>query len=102
MSILPEPPRRLLSEIGRRANGDAHQSSGPATVLGSQHHMPEAGNLQPFACGLTGTSVEVLEPRQCDVEGNIPSWLQGDLYRNGPGTFDINTRSGSVYSIAHW
>ena len=66
--------------------------------------MPSAepGDLQPFACGLTGTSVEVLEPRQCDVVGAVPSWLQGDLYRNGPGTFDVETNSGSMYSIAHW
>ncbi|KAL3141623.1 hypothetical protein ABBQ32_004860 [Trebouxia sp. C0010 RCD-2024] len=99
MSTLPEPPRHLLSELGRRAKGDAHQSSGAAKAAGAQHHMPD---LQPFACGLTGTSVEVLEPRQCDIEGTVPSWLQGDLYRNGPGTFDVDTSSGSVYSIAHW
>ena len=56
------------------------------TAQSKQH---EHGDQQPFACGLTGTSAEVLEPRQCDVEGAIPSWLQGDLYRNGPGTWDI-------------
>ena len=102
MTTLPEPPRHLLSEIGRRAKGDAHQSSGAATAAETQHRTPKTGDLQPFACGLTGVSVEVLEPRQCSVEGTIPSWLQGDLYRNGPGTFDVDTRSGSVYSIAHW
>ena len=102
MSALTEPPRHLLSDIGLRTKGDAHQSSKIRTVEGTQDHMPEHGDLQPFACGLTGTSVEVLEPRLCDVEVAIPSWLQGDLYRNGPGTFDIETKSGSVYSVAHW
>ena len=104
MSALIEPPRHLLSEIGLRSKGDAHQNSKILTVEGTQDQLPSAehGGLQPFACGLTGTSVEVLEPRQCDVEGAIPSWLQGDLYRNGPGTFDVETKSGSVYSIAHW
>lgn len=103
MSTLTEPPRHLLSEVGIRTKGDAHQSSKVCTVDGTQEQMAsEHSDLQPFACGLTGTSVEVLDPRQCGVEGAIPSWLQGDLYRNGPGTFDIETKSGSVYSIAHW
>ena len=99
MSLLSEPPRHLLSEIGRKVKNGAHHSIEEPTVEGSQAPVPD---LQPFACGLTGTSVEVLEPRQCDVEGSIPSWLQGDLYRNGPGTFDVETKGGSVYSIAHW
>lgn len=104
MSTLPEPPRRLLSEIGLRTKGNAHQSSKAVIGDKTRDQLPSAEqeNLQPFACGLMGTSVEVLEPRQCDVEGAIPSWLQGDLYRNGPGTFDVETKSGSVYSIAHW
>lgn len=103
MSTLPEPPRRLLSEIGLRTKGDAHQSSKAVNVERTRDQLPsEQEHLQPFACGLMGTSVEVLEPRQCGVEGAIPSWLQGDLYRNGPGTFDVETTSGSVYSIAHW
>ena len=104
MSTLPEPPRRLLSEIGLRTKADRHQSSKAVAVDRTREQLPSAEqkDLQPFACGLMGTSVEVLEPRQCDVEGAIPSWLQGDLYRNGPGTFDVETNSGSVYSIAHW
>ena len=101
MTALLEPPRHLLPEIGSRAKaaGDpgTHAPFDRGQLTDSQH-----SDLQPFACALTGTAVEVLESTQCDVEGAVPSWLQGDLYRNGPGTWDIETKNGSVYSLAHW
>ncbi|KAL6097998.1 bco1 [Pungitius sinensis] len=37
------------------------------------------------------------EPRKAEVKGNIPSWLQGTLLRNGPGMFSVG-----VTSYNHW
>ncbi len=99
MPSLPEPPRHLLPELGHRALGRkscAKQSAKKGSTT-SAH-----ADLQPFACGLTGTSVEVLEPRPCEIEGELPSWLEGDLFRNGPGVWDIETKGGQVYSLPHW
>ncbi len=99
MPSLSEPPRHLLPELGRKLFGNT----------GSLQQLPKNGSitpahadLPPFACGLTGTSVEVLEPRLCDVEGTVPSWLEGNLFRNGPGVWDIETKGGQTYSVAHW
>ena len=100
MPSLPEPPRQLLPELGRRAVG----RSSTAKQLASDGSVtaPALADLPPFACGLTGTSVEVLEPRRCEVEGSVPSWLEGDLYRNGPGVWDVETKGGQVFSLPHW
>ncbi|XP_070709010.1 beta,beta-carotene 15,15'-dioxygenase [Pempheris klunzingeri] len=37
------------------------------------------------------------EPTQAEVKGNIPSWLQGTLLRNGPGIFSVGDTS-----YEHW
>uniref|UniRef100_A0A671VQC2 Beta-carotene oxygenase 1 n=1 Tax=Sparus aurata TaxID=8175 RepID=A0A671VQC2_SPAAU len=37
------------------------------------------------------------EPSKADVKGNIPSWLQGTLLRNGPGIFSVGDTS-----YDHW
>ena len=101
MPTLLQPPRQLLSEIGRKAQALARPSTEGTRDVRAQLEYPER-DLEPFACALTGTSAEVLEPRHCDIEGIFPSWLHGDLFRNGPGTWDIETRNGSMYSLAHW
>ena len=101
MTTLPAPPKHLLPDIGRKLHADVHRRAKDPSNDTAQVQKP-AHELQPFACGLTGTSVEVLEPKQCDVEGSVPSWLQGDLYRNGPGTWDIETKNGTTFSLAHW
>lgn len=31
-------------------------------------------------------------PVQAAVKGNIPKWVNGSLYRNGPGTFEFNNK----------
>lgn len=41
--------------------------------------------------------LETPEPVKASVKGNIPSWLQGTLLRNGPGLFSVG---GSRYD--HW
>ena len=35
---------------------------------------------------------EVIEPRSLEVIGNIPSYVQGSLVRNGPGVFGSSKR----------
>ncbi len=87
MPALVAPPRNCIPDIGRKVKGDAPE------------HVED---LQPFACGMTGRSIEVLKPQDCEVLGTIPEWVQGQLYRNGPGAWDIQTRSGEMYSMAHW
>ncbi|KAJ3069290.1 hypothetical protein HDU98_007651 [Podochytrium sp. JEL0797] len=44
---------------------------------------------------------EVLEPVECVVEGSIPNWLSGQLYRTGPGVFSF-TGNGRKISMSHW
>lgn len=94
MPAVHQPPAHLLPEIGRRSvlSNGASKGSSQATDQ----------KLAPFACGMTGTPVEVPDARPCRVHGRLPQWLQGDLYRNGPGTFDIRTDAGQVFSIPHW
>ena len=87
MPALVAPPRHCIPDISRKV-GDG---------------LPESfEDLQPFACGMTGRSPETLEPQGCEVQGDIPDWLQGQLYRNGPGVWDIQTKSGETFSLAHW
>lgn len=40
---------------------------------------------------------EVPNDINCEIEGNVPSWLKGTLLRNGPGMFDIGDTSYN-----HW
>ena len=94
MTSRMHPPKQFLSEIGRRSvpvNG-THQTAGSGVDQ----------QLAPFACGMTGTPAEVCDPQPCDIVGNFPVWLSGNLYRNGPGTFDVRTKDGGVVSLAHW
>ncbi|XP_008305705.1 beta,beta-carotene 15,15'-dioxygenase [Cynoglossus semilaevis] len=37
------------------------------------------------------------EPQKAEIKGNIPSWLQGTLLRNGPGIFTVGETS-----YQHW
>lgn len=47
---------------------------------------------------------EVLTPVQLPIQGELPSWLSGALYRTGPGTFSVNTSNNrnGVFHVAHW
>ncbi|KAK0402591.1 hypothetical protein QR680_016422 [Steinernema hermaphroditum] len=40
---------------------------------------------------------EIERPVQCKVTGRLPSWLNGTLLRNGPGTFKIGDNE-----VNHW
>jgi len=87
MPALVAPPRHCIPDIRRKMKGETD-----ALVE----------DLQPFACGMMGRSVEVLEPQSCEVQGVLPHWLQGQLYRNGPGVWDVETKCGETFSLAHW
>lgn len=50
----------------------------------------------PFARGFTNLDEEFLE-LELPIEGQIPPWLSGTLFRNGPARFDL-----AVHSVAHW
>ncbi|KAG0076806.1 hypothetical protein BGZ93_000537 [Podila epicladia] len=55
----------------------------------------------PYAAGYDNCP-EVLEPTPLTVKGTIPLWLEGVLYRSGPGTYDLETESGKQVHIQHW
>jgi torulene dioxygenase len=46
---------------------------------------------------------EVIEPVQLPIQGALPSWLSGALYRTGPGTFRVKKhRRCGYFDINHW
>jgi len=55
--------------------------------------MPERA---PYRAGLRRLDREV-ELEALSVEGRIPPWLEGTLFRNGPGRFEVGARSYN-----HW
>jgi hypothetical protein len=53
--------------------------------------------------GLTGKAQEAIEPLALRVTaGAIPAWLEGVLYRNGPGQFDVELQDGRSFTVPHW
>ncbi|EJD46942.1 hypothetical protein AURDEDRAFT_144567 [Auricularia subglabra TFB-10046 SS5] len=56
--------------------------------------MPEAGFKN---------AVEQRVPVELAIEGTIPDWLHGDLYRTGPGTYTIPRKDGGpLVQMQHW
>ncbi|KDQ09774.1 hypothetical protein BOTBODRAFT_58462 [Botryobasidium botryosum FD-172 SS1] len=50
-------------------------------------------------------AVEQRDPIPLRIKGRIPPWLQGQLYRTGPGTFSIptsNAPGAPTVNLAHW
>ena len=52
--------------------------------------------------GFQNIESEILQETSIPVQGEIPLWLQGSLFRDGPGIFDIKKHDGSFYHINHW
>uniref|UniRef100_A0A8D3C034 Uncharacterized protein n=1 Tax=Scophthalmus maximus TaxID=52904 RepID=A0A8D3C034_SCOMX len=50
-----------------------------------------------MALDFSKNAEEKPEPLKAEVKGNIPSWLQGTLLRNGPGIFSVGETS-----YEHW
>ncbi|KAG0234625.1 hypothetical protein BGW42_006376 [Actinomortierella wolfii] len=55
----------------------------------------------PVAAGYENSS-ELTDPVVLTVKGEIPSWLEGSLYRSGPGNYDLKSDSGKEVHIQHW
>ncbi|KAJ4293379.1 hypothetical protein N0V90_008662 [Kalmusia sp. IMI 367209] len=65
----------------------------PATPL--YNGFPPAGT-DPLALGFYATP-EVVDPVELEIEGEIPSWITGSLYRGGQGTWDVGN-----FTSEHW
>lgn len=55
-----------------------------------------------FNIKLTIDLPEQTTPLQLQIKGTIPSWVQGVLYRTGPGRYNIKRKDNSVFTIQHW
>ncbi|KAG9287954.1 hypothetical protein G9A89_017549 [Geosiphon pyriformis] len=48
-------------------------------------------------------SQETPESVNLTVKGKFPEWLEGELYRNGPGTFEVPKKdSDEIFKFQHW
>ncbi|KAK8079152.1 carotenoid cleavage dioxygenase 1 [Apiospora phragmitis] len=61
---------------------------------------PNEAGLTPN-CSVEGLT-EVRGPIDLKVQGSIPSWAAGTLYRTGPGGFEVETAQNSTYRVSHW
>jgi len=52
--------------------------------------------------GFSNIKREYHEPIELEIQGIIPAWLQGSLYRNGPGVFDFENEAGKTARTPHW
>ena len=57
--------------------------------------LPPEG-IDPLALGFYATT-EVIDPVELEIEGEIPSWISGSLYRGAQGTWDVNN-----FTSEHW
>ncbi|KAI8332974.1 putative carotene-dioxygenase [Blakeslea trispora] len=64
---------------------------------GSYKKYQKLLSSEPF-----NNSKEIKDPVDLKLEsGQIPSWLNGIMYRIGPGIFNIKQNDGAVFSIRH-
>eukprot|EP01119_Soliformovum_irregulare_P004203 TRINITY_DN15211_c0_g1_i1.p1 TRINITY_DN15211_c0_g1~~TRINITY_DN15211_c0_g1_i1.p1 ORF type:complete len:490 (-),score=143.09 TRINITY_DN15211_c0_g1_i1:18-1487(-) len=52
--------------------------------------------------GFQNIKKEIHDPIELEIKGNIPDWVQGSLYRNGPGIYDVKTNHGTTWRVGHW
>ncbi|KAL1915497.1 uncharacterized protein VTP21DRAFT_6621 [Calcarisporiella thermophila] len=67
----------------------------------SKISSPPDSTTWPYTKGYYNVP-EVLDPVPLTVKGAIPNWLEGVLYRSGPGNYDLTTDSGKDIHIQHW
>lgn len=48
------------------------------------------------------TALEVRRPVLLPVTGRIPKYVEGDLYRTGPGRYNLPTSRQKDFNMAHW
>ncbi|KAG0242103.1 carotenoid oxygenase [Mortierella sp. GBAus27b] len=63
--------------------------------------MTSSDKPWPYASGYDNCP-EALDPVPLTVKGTIPEWLEGALYRSGPGSYDLKSESGKEFTIQHW
>ncbi|RMZ81558.1 hypothetical protein DV737_g2494, partial [Chaetothyriales sp. CBS 132003] len=63
----------------------------------SQTHFNDWPNSQGF-----DTSYVEQSPIELRVDGIIPSWVSGTLFRPAPGPREVQSRSGNTYRVSHW
>lgn len=56
---------------------------------------------RPITAGLT-TVPEIPEDVSLPVTGKIPSYVNGRLFRNGPGVYEVTHKNGETTHINHW
>ena len=61
----------------------------------------EHSNLSDYGQGFVSAR-EVASEIRLAVSGSLPSYLTGNLYRVGPGIFDITHADGQKAEIEHW
>lgn len=64
-------------------------------AIAAASSIPQGQN-KALTLGFYGTP-EVRQPVELDIEGEIPSWITGSLYRGAAGTWDIGN-----FSAEHW
>lgn len=45
---------------------------------------------------------EACTPMSLPIEGKIPDYVRGRLYRTGPGRYTIETKRNKKFNVAHW
>ncbi|KAI0014957.1 carotenoid oxygenase [Xylariomycetidae sp. FL0641] len=89
------------------ASTDSHD---PSKTAGDNDHEFEgvvrrmlAGDFEdwPNEAGFEGLT-EVRGPVELRVQGTIPSWAAGTLYRTGPGQYDVTDTPKGTFRTTHW
>ncbi|OAA65049.1 Carotenoid oxygenase [Cordyceps fumosorosea ARSEF 2679] len=65
------------------------------------NRLQEGWKEWPNEAGFEGLE-EHRGPIALKVQGSIPEWAAGSLYRTGPGQSSVETDSNGTYNISHW
>jgi len=65
-----------------------------------QNMVNKAWSDWPNEAGFLGLKEE-RGPVELKVQGNIPEWVEGSLFRTGPGVYDVDTPKGT-WRTSHW
>ncbi|RMD44466.1 hypothetical protein DV735_g633, partial [Chaetothyriales sp. CBS 134920] len=60
-------------------------------------HFNDWPNSQGF-----DTSYVEESPVELQVEGTIPPWVSGTLFRPAPGPREVSSKTGNTYRVSHW
>ncbi|KAE8359517.1 carotenoid oxygenase [Aspergillus caelatus] len=69
----------------------------PANESTSTTHYNDWPNTQGF-----DVRYQELEPTELPIQGTIPPYCVGVLFRNGLGPRDIQTENQTIYRVSHW